>query len=212
MNPVGPAMKREHLSSLWRRFCRNRDGAAAIEFVIIAPVLIAAYVGMINIAQMATISRKTTQLTSTLSDLTARLQSVSKADIDNIFNAAKTVLLPYDSAEAEMLIASIVIDADRVARVCWANVYPTGRAAPARGSAITVPDSFRVANTSVIMARASYSFTPTISQAVFDGYVFKDVTLGGNAIYSRPRFGRPDGDAQIEQLVRSDVKGCPKFT
>ena len=204
-------MKHERFLGLWRRFGRNREGAAAVEFVVILPVMIAAYVGMVNVAEVVMISRKVTQLTSSLSDLTARLRTVPTSEIDNIFNAAETILLPYDIENADMLIASIVIDANRVARVCWANAYPKTRTPPGRGSAITVPESFRVANTSVIMARASYSFTPSISKAVFDGYIFKDLQLGGNSIYSRPRFGRPEGDAKIEQIVRSDVKGCPTF-
>lgn len=201
--------------SLWRRFFCNRGGVAAIEFAMVLPVLLVAYVGMVNIAQMVMVNRKVTQLTSTLSDLTARLPTVPTSEISNIFNAAMTVLLPYDGQKAKMVIASIVIDANRIAKVCWASSYPLGTSMPARGDTVSVPDSVRVANTSVIMARASYAFTLPISDKVFElfgGTATKgDVTLGDNPIYTRPRNGRPAGDNSIEQIVRSDVTGCPKF-
>ncbi|MGO4171083.1 TadE/TadG family type IV pilus assembly protein [Bosea sp. TAF32] len=201
--------------SLWRRFCGNHGGVAAVEFAMALPVILVAYVGMVNIAQMVMVNRKMTQLTSTLSDLTARLPTVSTSEIGNIFNAAMTVLLPYDGQKAKMVIASIVIDANSIARVCWASSYPLGTSMPARGDTVTVPASARVANTSVIMAQASYAFTLPVSDKVFEFFGGKAtngaVTLGGNPIYTRPRNGRPAGDNSIEQIVRSDVTGCPKF-
>lgn len=206
MMQFGAKMKGERFSSLWRRFRHANDGVAAIEAAIVLPVMVIAYVGMVNVAQMVMINRKVTQLTLALSDLTARLQAVSTTDVANIFNAAEAILQPYDSDKSKMVIASIVIGTDLVGRVCWANSYPDTKLAPARGATVSLPDSARVANTSVIMARASYEFTPLIGDAVF-----KKTTLGDNPIYTRPRNGKADGDNNIEQIVRSDVKGCPKF-
>jgi len=202
----GTKMKFESLSSLWRRFRDARDGVAAIEAAMVLPLMAVAYIGLVNLSQMVMINRKVTQLTSSLSDLTARLQTVPTAEISNIFNAAQTVLLPYDASKVKMVIASVVIDANRVAKVCWSNSYPVGTTAPQRGDTVTVPASASIANTSVIMARASYEFTPLIGNGIFD-----KVTLGDNPIYTRPRNGKADGDASIEQIVRSDVTGCPKF-
>lgn len=200
-------MKGERFSGLWRRFRSASDGVAAVEAALALPVMAIAYVGMVNVAQMVMITRKVTQLTLALSDLTARLPSVPTAEVTNIFNAAETILLPYDSNKSKMVIASVVIGADRIGRVCWANSYPDTKLAPARGATVTLPDSIRVANTSVIMARASYEFTPVIGSAVF-----KKMTLGDDPIYTRPRNGKADGDNSIEQIVRTDVTGCPKFT
>ncbi|QEL24295.1 hypothetical protein FQV39_18190 [Bosea sp. F3-2] len=206
MMRFGSTMNLKSLASLWRRFRDERDGVAAIEAAIALPVMVVAYVGVVNISQMVAINRKVTQLTSALSDLTARLQTVPTAEISNIFKAAETILLPYDSRKAKMVIASIVIDANRVAKVCWSNSYPAGTTAPNRGDTESVPDSVRIANTSVIMARASYEFTPVIGNGMFS-----KVTLGDHPIYTRPRNGKADGNASIEQIVRSDVTGCPQF-
>ena len=204
--------KLESLSRLLCRFRDAREGVAAIEAAIVLPVMALAYIGMVNFAQMVMINRKVTQLTSTLSDLTARLKSVPTTEISNIFKAAETVVLPYDASKVKMVIASVVIDADRVSRICWASSYPDPAAAPKRGDAVTLPDSARVANTSVIMAAASYDFTPLIANDPLKSGLFKKVTLGNKPIFSRPRNGKADGNANIEQIVRSDVKGCPNFS
>lgn len=210
-------MIRKRAFRLGCRFRDDRKGMAAVEFAMVLPLLVAAYVGMVNVAQMVMVSRKVTQLTLALSDLTARVASASPADVTNIFNASETILLPYDSGKAKMMIASIVIDASRVARVCWISTFQGVKDDkwPARGDTITVPDSVRVASTSVIMAQASYSFSLLISDKIFEFFggteTKGDITLGNNPIYTRPRKGLATGDAKIEQIVRTDVAACPKF-
>lgn len=198
-------MQKGFRSRLWRRFCRDRDGVAAVEFAMILPVMLIAYVGMVEVVQLVMVNRKVTQLTSALSDLTARAQSVSATDLSNIFDAAQTVLMPYDYSKATMVIASVVIDGSGVAKVCWSN--QRNDAAPARGTTVTVPDSVKVPNTSVIMARASYKYTPTI------GYVLTGTfTLGNHPIYARPRKALASGTLNIEQVTRTDVNPCPLFS
>lgn len=189
---------------IWRRFCRDREGVALVEFAMTLPVMLVAYIGMVEVVQLVMINRKVTQLTSALSDLTARVQTVSTTDIDNIFNAAQTILMPYDNSKASMVIASVVIDSAGVARVCWSN--QRNGTAPARGATVTVPDSVRVANTSVIMARSSYRYTPAI------GYVLTgSFTLGDSPIYARPRNGVAGGTANIEQVTRTGTNACQPF-
>ncbi|BCB21765.1 hypothetical protein OCUBac02_46590 [Bosea sp. ANAM02] len=187
-----------------RQFCSNRDGVAIVEFAMLLPVMAIAYVGMVETVQLVMVNRKVTQLTSALSDLTARVQTVSNADVDNIFNAAQTILMPYDNSKASMVIANVVIDASGVAKVCWSN--QRNGMAPARGATIAVPDSVRIPNTSVIMAKASYSYTPAV------GYVLTGTfKLGDNAIYARPRNGVAGGTLNIEQVVRTGTNACPNF-
>lgn len=190
---------------LWRRFCRDREGVALVEFAMTLPVMLVAYVGMVEVVQLVMINRKVTQLTSALSDLTARVQSVSPTDVENIFNAAQTILMPYDYGNASMVIANVVIDASGVAKVCWSN--QRNGIAPARGTTVIVPDSVRVPNTSVIMARASYRYTPNL------GYVLTgSFTLGNNTIYARPRNGLAGGTPSVEQVVRTGTNPCPNFS
>lgn len=197
-------MQRKTTLSLWRRFGRNREGAALVEFAMALPVMLVAYIGMVEVAQLVMVNRKVAQLNFALSDLTARAQAVAPADIESIFDAGQSILMPYDPGNASMTISNIVIDGAGVARVCWSS--QRNGAALARGSTVTVPDSVRIANSSVIMSRASYRYTPAV------GYVLTGVlTIGGTPIYARPRNGLAGGTLNIEQVVRTGTNPCPTF-
>ncbi len=188
----------------WRCFGRDRKGVALVEFAMLLPVMLIAYVGMVEVVQLVMINRKVTQLTSALSDLTARAQTVSPTDIDNIFNAAETIMMPYEGGKPEMVITSLVVDASGVAKVCWSN--QRNGTALARGTTKVIPDIYRTPSTSVIMASASYKYTPTI------GYVLTGAfTLGNSPIYARPRNGLAGGTLSIEQVKRTDANACPTF-
>lgn len=188
----------------WRRFRRDTEGFALVEFAMALPVMLVAYCGMVDVVQMVMANRKVTQLTLALADLTARVATVPPAEIENIFDAAQTVLMPFDPSKASMVISSVVIDASGVAKVCWSS--PRNGQALARGTTVTLPDSVRIPSTSIIMARASYQYTPTV------GYVLTgSFTLGDNPIYTRPRLGQAAGTANIEQVVRTGTPACPTF-
>ncbi|MBN9457705.1 MAG: pilus assembly protein [Bosea sp.] len=188
----------------WRGFRRDDKGFALVEFAMALPVMLVAYCGMVDVVQMVMANRKVTQLTLALADLTARAAAVAPADVENIFDAAQSVLMPFDASNASMVISSVVVDANGNARVCWSN-QRNGQAL-VRGATVLLPDSIRVPSTSVIMATASYRYTPQT------GYVLTgSFTLGDNPIYSRPRAGQAVGTGNIEQVVRTGTKPCPDF-
>ncbi|RYE32106.1 MAG: pilus assembly protein [Hyphomicrobiales bacterium] len=189
----------------WRRFAGDRKGVALVEFAMLLPVMLIAYVGMTEVVQLVMINRKVTQLTSALSDLTSRVQSVSPTDIDNIFNAAETIMMPYEGGKPAMVITSLVVDASGVAKVCWSS--QRNGTALARGTTQVIPDIYRTPSTSVIMASASYNYTPTIGYVLTGG----PYTLGENPIYTRPRNGLAGGTLSIEQVKRTDANACPTF-
>jgi Flp pilus assembly protein TadG len=191
---------------LWGRFRRDAEGVALVEFAMALPVMLIAYCGVVDVVRLVMANRKVTQLTLALADLTARVGAVAPNDVENIFDASESIMMPFDADKASMVISSLVIDAKGVAKVCWSSTR-RGQAL-ARGTTVTtVPDSVRVPSTSVIMARASYKYEP------FMGYVLTDssYTLGDSPIYARPRTGQAAGTANIEQVVRTDVSACPNF-
>jgi hypothetical protein len=56
------------------------------------------------------------------------------------------------------------------------------------------------------MARASYTYTPSIGYVLTGSFV-----LGDSPIYLRPRNGVAGGTANIEQVVRTGTNPCPNF-
>ncbi len=197
---------RAALRHLARRFGGNRRGVAAVEFAMILPAMLAIYFGIVETGQAIMIDRKVTQLTRSLVDLTAQASTIPATEMNNIFNAAQTVMMPFTSVAPKMSVHHIVIDSAGVAKVCWSEERNSTKFA--RGTTVTIPSDLRLPNTSIMMAQASYAFTPVVGWIIKGGAI----TIGGSPIYMRPRLGKAGGTANIEQVERSGVAMCPGFS
>ncbi len=190
------------LRSLERRLRDARDGVAAVEFAFVLPIMLAIYFGIVEVAQGVMIDRKVTQLNRTLADLASQVSTISDGYRNNVFAAANMVMVPYTDVAPKMMFASVVVDGAGAAKVCWSEAS-AGATAPGAGTPVSLPAGLRIPNSSLIMARASYEFTPTI------GYVLTGkITLGDVDIYMRPRVGRTGNNTSIEQVERSGKPLC----
>ncbi|WP_197279777.1 TadE/TadG family type IV pilus assembly protein [Bosea sp. AAP35] len=180
---------------------------AAIEFAMILPAMLAIYFGIVETGQAVMISRKVTQLTRSLADLTAQAQAgaISNTEMSNIFDAAQTVMMPYTSVAPKMSVHLVVIDSAGVAKVCWSDQRNATKID--RGQPFAVPADVRLPNTSIVVAQASYDFTPVVGWIIKGG----PITIGGDPIFMRPRLGKAGGSASIEQIERAGVAMCPGF-
>lgn len=200
---------RAALRGLVRRLRRRRDGVAAIEFAFIALPMIAVYFGATQIASGVMVDRKVTQLTRTLADLTAQAKSIPDTEVANIFAAAQTVMAPYTTPAPAMSVTSIVIDANRNVTVCWSEAQNGGTALSAGNAYSGLPESLRVANSSVIMATASYTYTLDFKNPFSD---MISIPISNAPVFMRPRIGQIGGTGSIEQVARvkgSTTKMCP---
>jgi Flp pilus assembly protein TadG len=202
-----PSCNRATLRRLARQFRRNGRGVAAVEFAMILPAMLAVYFGIVETGQGVMIDRKVTQLTRALADLTAQAQAgtISDTERDNIFEAARTVMMPYTTVKPKMSIHHIVIDSAGVAKVCWSEQRDSTKLA--RGTTVAIPADLRLPNTSIVMAQATYDFMPVVGWIIKGGAI----TIGGDPIYMRPRLGKAGGSASIEQIERVGVAMCPGF-
>jgi Flp pilus assembly protein TadG len=194
---------RAALRRLARGLVGNRRGVAAVEFAFVLPVMLLIYFGIVEVGQGVMIQRKVTNLTRAIGDLTAQTRSatISDAEMTGVFDAAGTIMMPFTSVTPGMVVSSIVIDDGRVARVCWSSQPTGGTAAPPDVSKL--PDSVRIARTSVIMATASYEFEPVI------GYIITGkIPISGGPFYMRARTGKTGGPLGIEQIERVGSPMC----
>jgi Flp pilus assembly protein TadG len=197
---------RAALRRLVRGLGRNRRGVAALEFAMILPVMLVIYFGIVETGQAIMIDRKVTQLTRSLVDLSSQVAVIPNTEMSNIFDAAQTVMMPFTAVAPKMSIHNIVIDSAGVAKVCWSDERNSTKLA--RGTTVNLPADLRLPNTSVVMAQASYDFTPVVGWVITGGAI----TVGGDPIYMRPRLGKAGGTASIEQVERSGVSMCPGFS
>lgn len=186
-----PRRNRAALRRLWRNLRSNKRGIAAVEFALLLPVLLTMYFAVVETTQAVTADRKASLLNRTVGDLAARAITIDNAERDNIFNAALSVISPFNGADAKLTMASVVIDAGGVSKICWSE----GKNTPAPVS-ITIPTVLKVPNTSLIVARSILPFTPTIGYQMTGTY-----NLSNDPIFLRPRRGKvgPTGISQVER-------------
>jgi len=134
------------------------------------------YLGMTELTFGINTDRKITLLARTLADLTGRATTVSSSDMDTIFAASTSVMAPYNSALAQMVVSSIVVTDTGTkdaggnpivqGTVCWSSAKGSGAVALTKGTKVTVPDGFRTANSSYIQADVAMPYTPVFGTSV----------------------------------------------
>lgn len=164
-----------------RNFRASSEGAALIEFTLAFPVMIALFVGVVEFSEAFAVRRKLTNASATVADLVAQRNQVTAADLDDIARVADTLLAPYAAAKLGLVISSVEADSKGATKIGWSHARGTGATARGKGGAFSPPSGLTEANSSVIMAEASYQFTPTIAF-----YLTGTITLTGEA-YFRPR-------------------------
>jgi Flp pilus assembly protein TadG len=147
----------QHLKS----FIRDRTGVSAIEFAMLAPVMIMLLLGTVELADVMTADRKVTSVASTAADLVAQSISVDDADIDDIFTAATAIMNPYSAAAIEIRITSVNVDGTTT-EVGWGDAYNTS--AYAKGSAFVLPAGIATDGASIIVGEVKFTHTSVIGQ------------------------------------------------
>ena len=94
------------------RFAKNEDGVAAIEFAFVAPVMIALYLGLAEVSLLISADRDVSHAASVTGDLAAQEESLSTADIQDIFTASLAVMgtTTTQSQKVSMDIISFEMD------------------------------------------------------------------------------------------------------
>ena len=155
---------RRFLPAHLTRFLRDRDGVSAVEFALTLPLMIALYFGGAEISQGISIDRKMTLTGGAVANLAAQVQTISNADMTNIFNAASSVMAPYSTSNLKITVSCLNIDSTGKVTVSWSDTLNgTARAA---GSSVTIPAALVIPNTSLIYSEVSYDYTPAVAYTI----------------------------------------------
>lgn len=166
---------------------RDRSGIAAVEFAVIAPIMLVLFFGVVEITNGVAAYRDVSIMAHTLSDLTSQSETVQDSDLTNFFNASTGVMYPYVTSTTDpklkQSIAELWVNSSLQARVQWA-VNSDGSTPAAPGTVVTVPSALQVANTYVIYSSVSYLYVPTGGI----GYVMNKAGVNlSDFAYTRPR-------------------------
>src|SRR5262245_4418509 len=175
--------------SALRGFCRDHRGASAIEFALLAPLMIGLYIGCVEISEGIAADRKVTLTAGSLANLTSQVTTISVAEMENILAASTAIMSPYTGSTSTK-VSCLKIDGAGVAKVTW-GVSSTGVTPRAEGDVVTIPVNLAVPNSSLIFSEVSYQyipvtgFVPSFSRISATGITLSD------QMYMAPRITPP---------------------
>ena len=160
---------------------RDRRGVAAVEFAFILPLLVTLYFGVVETTYGIMANRKVTSVTSTVADLVAQTKTVNQAELNDIFEAATAIMVPFDAKDLSIVVTSVLIDKDGNPTVDWSAAGPGSGQGHRRGSDFDLPAGLRVPNTSLIVAEVGYEYNSFLNYIITTGIPMSD------KLYLRPR-------------------------
>lgn len=142
-----------------RRLAADRRGVAALEFALIAPMLLILYMGGTEATLAVTLHRKLVDTAGTVSDLATHNNAVTKSELEGLANVARDIMRPYDVAALGLSVVGIDIAPSGQAKVVWS--FARNAPAPARNSPFTLGSDFAsLKDAFIVVTTARYAYQP----------------------------------------------------
>lgn len=162
------------------RFLKDQQGAAALEFALVLPIMLVLYFGMSMATQALLVDRRVSYLASAVSDLTSQQAVLKQADIDDIYKVANQVMKPFPTGTLAIRVTSVQNDANGKHTVLWTSDNKTKFPST---DPVNLKDMDTAANIAIIRAETRYEF-----DSPFKNY-FPDTLTFRHKIDMRPRGG-----------------------
>lgn len=155
-----------------RTFGADRRGVAAIEFALIAPVMIMLYLGLAELTLAMMAERRASHAASVVADLVAQSSQMNATQMTDVFQVGDAILAPFPASTLNMRVSSVKADVNAVPKVVWSR--GDGMTALGAGATATaVPANLLASGDSVIMAEVSYTWDSPLKKTIPNALRFR---------------------------------------
>lgn len=165
------------MTGLISRFRRDHRGVSAVEFALLAPVLITFYFGLAEITQAMMAERRANHAIAAVGDLVTQTNSIDDDELDDIYEIADAILKPYPSTGFKLRVTHVSQNASGAKTIDWSS--PHGLAALT--SVPTMPAGLIGNSQSVVIAEMAYTFDSPVDYMIPNALTFR------KTYYYRPR-------------------------
>jgi Flp pilus assembly protein TadG len=184
----------------WRLFRKANDGAAAVEFALLLPLMISLFFGVVETTMALLCRADVSIMASTAADLISQESTTNTADLTNIYSG---------SGQPTIRITSVIYDTGSPSttsgKVAWTCTQTgSGTLSPASrnvGDTVTfgpplmsATQALMTANGSMIIAEVAYNYASPTTQVITGG-----INMTNN-FYAKPR--------RVAQIP-APTGGCP---
>lgn len=171
------------------RCISSRSGSVAVEFALIAPILLLLFIGVFEAEEAIRADMKVSTAAQTMAMLVAIQSSVTATQMSDYCTAAGYVMAPFSSGSLKIAVASVTNNAGTI-RQDWSDTT-CGDAAAITDATGIAASMVPTATNSVIVVQATYSYTEAV-HLVLPSSITMTQTL-----FSRPRNIPATGNATI---------------
>ncbi|MCJ8507749.1 pilus assembly protein [Rhizobium lemnae] len=172
-----------------QRLLGDRRGVGAVEFAILAPILIAIYITCFELTIGLSVSKRVTKATGTVADLVTQQTSVTKLYLASMIDVSKAIFVPYNTSTTnlKLKITGISVDSTGTPKVVWSWDQGGGRPYTVGATVTGVPTELKTANSFLVRSELSvphelFMLTPVLSSAT------RSITISRSYFY-RQRMG-----------------------
>jgi len=164
----------EHLSD-WPLLARitglfsDKRGVAALEFALIAPLLLSMYFVTMEVAQGIEANKKVGRVGSMVADLVTQQQQTTKSELDAILSIGEATLQPYNRSKPTIVITAIKVTDETTPKVnvVWSRKLVNGTFSidAVAGTVTTVPPTLKIKGSFLIRVESKLAYAPVITWA-----------------------------------------------
>lgn len=169
----------------FRHFGRARQGLAALEFAILAPMMVFLLFGSVDLLDMLDTNRRVQNVAASIADVVARDTEITNAEMTGLWAALSVLMFPDDGVDVDARITSISVETPTRAVVVWSEAR--GMAALGAGDVIDIPDGMMTTGTSIIMTEAELEYGAPL------GFLLAGPATLHHVAYRRSRLVDPIG-------------------
>jgi Flp pilus assembly protein TadG len=149
------------------RLIRDRRGVAAVEFALIAPLLLSMYFVTMEVAQGIEANKKVGRVGSMVADLITQQSEITPSQLKAIMKIGGSIMQPYNRSAPKIVVTAIDITPDpgSQVKVAWSGKLENGVYSKdaAAGTVTTVPATLKIAGTFLIRVDSYLDYKPLIT-------------------------------------------------
>lgn len=169
------------------RFGRDRDGAAAVEFALLLPIILLFYVCVLEFSLAFMVQRRVAHATSQVADIVAQAGQVNRLSLNGFFDISQLIMTPFDAGPMKTKITSVALDNRGRAIVQWSHAR--GMPADVPNTRLTIPNGLlSVTGDALIVSYSEYAYDSPFDITIpgFPDFLSELVTFR-RTFYLRPR-------------------------
>lgn len=170
------------IQKLVTRLIKNEEGIGAVEFALLVPVLLALYIGAVELSVVMTIDKKVSKASAIATDILSQHENVDKATLHEMVGIAQSIVAPYDASSLGMQVIGININSAGKPTIAWSWNETDARPFPA-GEEIVIPAAFIIADTFLLKTTVDLDYNLLLISPKQAGIDWKDSSITLNKEY-----------------------------